>query len=112
MKVKEDEPYVFHILDAIAAIRRFCKGCGKREFLADEMLREAVVRKLEIIGEAAKRLSKNFRESVPSAPWHAIAGMRDKLIHGYAGVDYEIVWKAVENDLPPLEEALKKWLER
>ena len=74
------------------------------------MLREAVVRKLEIIGEAAKRLSKEFRSSVPSAPWTAIAGMRDKLIHGYAGVDYEIVWAVVEDELSNLEAELRKTL--
>ena len=100
--MKKDEPYVLHILDAVSSIRKFCKGKTKREFLANEMLREAVVRKLEIIGEAAKRLSKEFRSSVPSAPWTAIAGMRDKLIHGYFGVDLNAVWKTVKDDLPDM----------
>jgi len=105
--MKEDAPYAMHILDAIASINRFCKGKTKEEFLANEMLREAVVRKLEIIGEASKRLSKGFKESVASAPWSRISGMRDKLIHGYAGVDFGIVWKVYKEDLPSLEEGIK-----
>ena len=109
--MKEDKPYVMHILDAIASINRFCKGKSKEEFLSDELLREGVVRKLEIVGEASKRLSKEFKGGVASAPWSRISGMRDKLIHGYAGVDFGIVWKVVKEDLPALEAALKKALE-
>jgi len=109
--MKQDAPYAMHILDAIAAIRKFCNGCTKKEFISNEMMREAVVRKLEIIGEASKRLSRDFKENA-SAPWQAIAGMCDKLIHGYAGVDYGIVWEVVKKDLPTLEEAVKKALKK
>jgi len=108
--MKCDEPYVLHILDAIASVKKYCCGKDKKGFLADEMLKDAVVRKLEVIGEASKKLSKEFKARTASAPWPAIAGMRDRLIHGYAGVDYEIVWKAVDGDLPALESALKKAL--
>lgn len=110
--MKEDKPYALHILGAIASIKRFCEGRKKSDFLKDEMMREAVIRKLEIIGEASKRLSKDFKGRSPDIRWASIAGLRDKLIHDYAGVDYEIVWGIIEKDLPPLEDALKSSLKK
>ncbi len=106
--MKQDEPYILHILDAAAKIREFCKGRNKETFFKDELVREASVRKLEIIGEAAKNLSKEFKDGHKEIPWSRIAGMRDKLIHGYAGVDYYIVWNVIQNDIPILEDVLKK----
>ncbi len=106
--MKADEPYVLHILDAIVKIREFCKGIDSAGFARDERTREAVIRKLEIIGEAAKHLSSEFKNNRNTVPWSRIAGMRDKLIHGYAGVDYDIVWNVIENELPELERALKE----
>jgi len=106
--MKADGPYVLHILDAIAKIREFCKGMSRAGFAKDERTREAVVRKLEIIGEAAKHLSPEFKNNRKEVPWSRIAGMRDKLIHGYAGVDFDIVWNVIEKELPMLESALKE----
>ncbi len=67
---------------------------------------DAIIRNLEIIGEATKRLSKPLKEQYPDIPWRSIAGLRDVLIHDYMGVDLESVWNVIENDLPPLKEQL------
>ncbi len=106
--MKEDKPYIMHILDAIGNIRKFCMGIGKNEFAKKEMVREATIRQLEIIGEAAKLVSSKFKEEHKDLPWGKISGMRDKLIHGYAGVNYSVVWDTIENDLPELEGKLKE----
>lgn len=72
------------------------------EFFADETLRRAFVRSLEIIGEATKKLPVDFRSRHPDVKWRSMAGMRDRLIHDYFGVDYEIVWDVVQNHIPEL----------
>lgn len=105
--MKEDKPYILHILDAIAEIREFCKGIGKEEFAKNKLVRNATIRQLEIIGEAAKLISPKFKEEHKDLPWGKISGMRDKLIHGYAGVNYSVVWDTIEKDLPELEKKLK-----
>ena len=69
---------------------------------------DGIARNLEIIGEAAKRLSDDFKSMHPDIPWRQITGMRDKLVHDYLSVNYNIVWDAVKEDLPPLEEKLRK----
>jgi len=106
--MKEDKPYLMHILDAIEDIREFCKGIGKEEFAKNKLVRDATIRQLEIIGEAAKLISPEFKDRYIELPWGRISGMRDKLIHGYAGVNYEIVWDTIENDLPGLEKKLEE----
>jgi uncharacterized protein with HEPN domain len=79
-------------------------------FLSDATLRRAFVRSIEIKGEAAKAVPQPFRDKNPAVPWQAIAGMRDRLIHGYFAVDYEIVWDVVQNKVPPLREQLESIL--
>lgn len=98
------------ILDAIEAIREYTQG-GRAPFLGDRMRRDGVVWRLATIGEAVKDLSEEACAKEPDIPWRRIAGMRDRLIHGYASVDFEIVWEVVEDQLYPLEQAVRRLLD-
>lgn len=104
--MKDDLVYLHHIADAAAAIAKYTKG-GKEAFFVDKMIQDAVIRNLEIIGEAAKNISQEIRDTYPDIPWKQIAGMRDVLIHQYFGVDLDTVWLVVENRLPPLTERIE-----
>ena len=84
------------------------KNLGKTEFLHDETLQRAFVRSLEIIGEAAKQVPDDFRERYGNLEWRAMTGMRDRLIHGYFGVDYDIVWDVVANKIPKLSQDIAR----
>lgn len=99
--MKDDRVYLEHIRDALARVVEYCSD-GRDGFFRDRRTQDAVVRNLEIVGEAAKRISVATRDSSPDIPWKVIAGMRDKLIHEYFGVNLEIVWLVVEKDLPVL----------
>jgi len=103
---KDDLVYVDDILEAMQKIKRFCKGMREKDFAENEMMRDAVVRNLEIIGEAASRLSASFRNKHKEIEWRKIIGMRNRIIHAYDVVDYKIVWNVVKADLPELEEKL------
>lgn len=94
--MKDDRVYLNHIRDAIARIESYTSG-GRAAFLEQTIVQDAVVRNLEIIGEAVKNLSEPLRASCPEVPRGQIAGMRDVLIHDYFGVRLETVWNAVEN---------------
>ncbi len=100
--MKTDHAYLSHIMDSIAKIESYAT-VGKEEFMSLSHWQDAIIRNLEIIGEATKRLSKPLKEQYPDIPWRSIAGLRDVLIHDYMGVDLESVWNVVENDLPPLK---------
>ena len=99
--MKNDGVYLRHIRDAIRDIEEYT-AAGREAFLSDRMRQDAVIRKLEIIGEAVKRLSEDTKSRQPSIPWKQIAGMRDRLSHDYFGVDLDLVWRVVERDLPTL----------
>lgn len=100
---ERDKLYLGHVLDAIEAILRYTRG-GRTAFLVDDMVQSAVIRQLEIVGEAVKQLSEEVTLSEPAVPWKQIAGARDRLIHGYFRVDLQAVWVIVERDLPALRE--------
>ena len=107
--MRDDIAYLRHILDAIARIESYSSG-GRGAFLAQPLIQDAVLRNLEVIGEAVKGLSPAVRSETPEVPWAQIAGMRDVLIHEYFGVNLETVWNAVERRLHELKAAAERLL--
>lgn len=100
--MSRDSARLADILHAALAIRRFTQGVSKEQFLANEEKYEAVNRKFEIIGEAARRLSPEARAKFPDIPWKLVTAMRNILIHDYDDVDLNVVWQTAQLDLPPL----------
>jgi uncharacterized protein with HEPN domain len=100
---RQQEDYLQDILDAVAAIERFTLGIEFEDFSQNLEKVFAVSRAMEIMGEAVKRIPDSVRIQYPAIPWRDIAGMRDKLIHDYFNTDLEIIWKAVQEDIPQLK---------
>ena len=95
------------MLEAITRIDRYSAGLNFEEFLRDAKSQDAIIRNLEIIGEAAKKISAEFRKANNQVPWQDIAGMRDRLIHHYFGTNWEIVWDVIRTKLPELRTQLQ-----
>ena len=108
--MRKDNAYVADILDAAKAARRFTSGVSREDFKSNEEKYEAVNRKFEIMGEAARRLSPEALKTFPEIPWKLITAMRNILIHDYDDVDLDIVWDTVQRDLPPLITRLEAYL--
>jgi len=100
--------YLRHILDETVYLIAESKGLAKNAFIKNKTFQKAFVRSIEIIGEATKKLPDEFKQQYPQIEWRAIAGMRDKLIHSYFGVDYDLVWDVVIDKVPALHEEIKK----
>lgn len=103
-----DPSYIIDILEACRLIGQFLKDKDHRQFWDDPMLQSAVLRQLEIIGEAAKRLSDDFKNAHPEIAWKKVSGLRDILIHAYDHVDLDQVWNIVRLSLPDLVACLEK----
>jgi uncharacterized protein with HEPN domain len=101
-----------HMLDELEYLQDERTRLTKESFLANETLRRAFSRSIEILGEAAKQMPADFRELHSQVPWKAIAGMRDRLIHGYFAVDYDIVWDVVDNKVADLAVQLREVLQQ
>jgi uncharacterized protein with HEPN domain len=109
--MKRDESvYLRHILDAIFKTQEYLEGLDEAAFKRNSLVQDGVIRQIEIIGEATKRLSPDLRRLYPRIPWDDIACMRDKLIHDYFGVDIEKVWLTATEDLPMLKTEIRQIL--
>lgn len=111
MKKRDYGDYVQDILDSINDAENFIEGMNYEEFIKDKKTIYSVVRALEIIGEATKNIPELIRKKYPEVPWKKMAGMRDRLVHEYFGVDLEILWETAKEDVPQLKIPVSKVLE-
>lgn len=99
-----------HMLQAIERIRRYTKGKTFEDFIADDMMYYAVVKNIEILGEASNMLTEEFRKEHPQTPWKQVNGMRNYIVHEYFQVDNNVVWDVITNDLPVLEQQVTEYI--
>ena len=109
---KEPIYYLNHIADECAFIISINKDLSKDDLLNDETLKRAVVRSLEIIGEATKKIPLDFKSKFDTINWKDMAGMRDRLIHDYMGINYLIIWDVIQNKIPELNDQIQELLHK
>ena len=100
---KDIKIFLEHILESINLIEEYTKGKNKKEFLNSKQLQDAVIRRIEIIGEAIKNIPNDIKEKFNAIPWKNIIGMRDILIHQYFGVDLDLTWRVIKENIPELK---------
>ncbi len=108
--MRDHRLYLRDIFAAMVAIQEFIQEMDFETFVSDDKTASAVLRKLEIIGEATKNVSEEIRREYPQVPWRQMAGMRDRLIHSYFGVDYLLVWETVKSQIPLLQPVIMQIL--
>ncbi len=108
MKKRDDLGRLQDILDAIKRIEHYMRGTNRKKFADDLMRQDAIIRQIEIIGEAGRNVSAEFQEQHPEIPWSEMIGMRNKIVHDYFEIDIPTVWKTAKQALPPLKQAVAK----
>lgn len=110
-RVDKNEVFLRHIFDETEFLLKHCEGLDLSDLMKDDVLKRACLRSLEVIGEAVKNVSEDLKQKYPDVEWKKVAGLRDKLIHHYFGVDWEIVWDVIKNRLPILEKEVGRLIE-
>lgn len=108
---KDDLLYFLHIRDSIKKVLEYSSGVDEKSFLKNTMLQDALVRQIEIIGEASNKVSVNTRTKYSNIPWKQIIAMRNRIIHEYFGIRLDIVWDTVQNNIPSLKDDIDKIIE-
>lgn len=108
MSKRRDRDFLEDILEASDRALRYVSGMDYEQFVADSKTQDAVIRTLEIVGEATKHLSNELRAEYDGVPWKSMAGLRDRLIHGYFGVNLDIVWQIVNEELPGVQHQVRE----
>jgi len=100
--------FIEHILESINAIEEYSDGVTKDQFIDSRQIHDSIIRRIEIIGEAVKNIPLTFRNKYNHIPWKAIAGMRDKIVHEYFSIDYDLTWEVVVREIPDLKKEILK----
>lgn len=107
MNMRDIPQLLDDMLDSVLAINQYTHGLTETAFRSNRMAQDAVIRRFEILGEAANQVPDYYRQQYPETPWGFMAGMRNRLIHGYFLVDFDILWRTIQLDIPPLETSLR-----
>lgn len=110
MRKFDDAARPGHIYDAICCIETYIRGIDKSAFAANGMMQDAIVRQIEIVGEAARHVSDELQEKHPELPWFEMRSTRNKIVHDYLEINTDIIWDTVQNDLPALKPMIEKLL--
>jgi uncharacterized protein with HEPN domain len=105
---ESDRLYIDHMLESIGRVHGYVSD-GEAAFKSSNLLQDAVVRNLQVMAESSQRLSEECRSRLLTVPWRAISGFRNILVHDYLGLDVDVIWKVIQEDLPPLEKALRSF---
>jgi uncharacterized protein with HEPN domain len=105
--MKDDSIYLRHIIDAFTQVDHYMDGISHEEFFSNKLLQDGVIRQLEVMGEAARNLSDDFRNEHPQIPWSQMIGLRNRMTHAYFNVNLQIIWEIVRGDLPDLKRKIQ-----